>query len=279
MKSSLFYFLFLPRFTLSKEANYYCNADYPGIICLCRDLDGLDCDHSLPNVEGLYLYEKYNDKSSEGLYEELQPKCCSMGGGDYIVFDDSSASEEEGGGLDQEWNSISVSLLRSNLKATQVQERLAAFDLNFDEGFESRLLNAIPGDSLHQAIFWLTYDDGFDVHPSSPHLLQRYVVAALYFELGGALRWKTCWSGKRYDYKYDDNELQEFSWLHPYYNQDKLKNNTDCLPKFDKGDKVAWLTSRHECDWAFITCDRDHFITKIEMSTLSFQIFFIWYLR
>ena len=80
------------------------------------------------------------------------------------------------------------------------------------------------------------------------------------------------WNGSfvRYDYVYNEDELAEFTWRHPYFNQDKIVNGTDCTFEFDEGavDKLPWLSGRHECEWAFVKCDRDRFVTSIEMREL-----------
>ena len=235
-----------------------------GIICLCRDRDGLDCDHSLPKAEGLYLYKQYKDKSSEGLYEALQPKCCSMGGGDYIAFE--SLTDVGDDTSEGSINGSSSSILSVEKDLRMLTERLSNFDEKFGTDYMERLVHSKGGDSLHQAIFWLMYDDEMHILPGSSYLQQRFALAVIYFELGGSLRWKTCWSGKRYAYEFSKNELNDFIWRHPYYNQDKLLNSTECSPELNSGGKSAWLTNTHECDWAFISCNRNKFITKIEMS-------------
>ena len=159
---------------------------------LCRDQGGLDCTKSLPIVEGVHLYNEALDSYSSGLYGELKEKCCSMDGGEYLFFDGFFSSSNS----DNEAITMSIS---QSFKLNQLEERLTAFDEDHGTEYVSRLLNATPGDSIHQAVFWLIYDDTYDIYPDSPQLLQRYAIAAVYFSLGGSLRWKTCWSGKRYD--------------------------------------------------------------------------------
>ena len=160
------------------------SGDQPAKNYLCRDHDGLDCTNSLPIVEGVYLHDEVQDKQSSGLYGKLKEKCCSMDGGDYLFFDRFFPAS----------NSDNKVL---SLKLNKLKERLAAFDETHGTEYASRLLYATPGDSIHQAIFWLLYDDTYDIYPESPQLVQRYALAAAYFSLGGSLRWKTCWSGKR----------------------------------------------------------------------------------
>ena len=154
---------------------------------LCRDQDGLNCHDSLPIVEGMHLYDEIQYKQSSGLYGDLKTKCCnSTGGGDYLFFCNEPILVQE------------ISDYRSS-KLNHLRKQLIAIDEKYGTKYEARLIHATPGDSIHQAIFWLLYDDAYDIYPESDQLLQRYAIAALYFGLGGSLRWKTCWFGKRYD--------------------------------------------------------------------------------
>ena len=74
----------------------------------------------------------------------------------------------------------------------------------------------------------------------------------------------------RYNYMYEKDMLAEFTWQHPYFNQDKIVNGTDCVYELGEptADKVSWLSGLHECNWAFVKCDRDRFVTGIEMREL-----------
>ena len=54
-------------------------------------------------------------------------------------------------------------------------------------------------------------------------------------------------------------------------------NGTDCTYEFDEGavDKLPWLSGRHECEWAFVKCDRDRFVTSIEMCEFFTQSYIL----
>lgn len=103
------------------------------------------------------------------------------------------------------------------------------------------------GSPAYLAFEWLVEEDGHHVCPAEleSKIIQRFVVAKLYFEQEGET-WFECSS-------------PEYS----YY------SNPTCNPTIqnDDGhlDGTPWLDSAHECDWAFLTCDEDQCITKIEV--------------
>ena len=110
----------------------------------------------------------------------------------------------------------------------------------------------------------------------SVFLVQRFAMAMVYFELGGASRWKTCWSGKRYvNFDTDDVLSSSTSDNDDDWDDDNDNdyNNWMLMERIESSEchhelynnSMAWLTSVHECDWAFVDCDRDQFVTSIEM--------------
>ena len=104
----------------------------------------------------------------------------------------------------------------------------------------------VQGSPQHLALFFITQDDTF--HSSNSHLLQRYAMAVFYFSLGGPKRWNTCWSGGRYNETFD------------------LAFSDECSHELQENRK-AWLSPTHECQWAFIECDRNSFVTGISMTS------------
>jgi len=103
------------------------------------------------------------------------------------------------------------------------------------------------GSPAYLAFEWLVEEDGYHICPAEleSKIIQRFIVAKLYFEQEGET-WFECSS-------------PEYS----YY------SNPTCNPTIqnDDGhlDGTPWLDSSHECDWAFLTCDEDLCITKIEV--------------
>ena len=103
------------------------------------------------------------------------------------------------------------------------------------------------GSPAYLAFEWLVEEDGYHICPAEleSKIIQRFIVAKLYFEQEGET-WFECSS-------------PEYS----YY------SNPTCNPTIqnDDGhlDGTPWLDSSHECDWAFLTCDEDQCITKIEV--------------
>ena len=72
-----------------------------------------------------------------------------------------------------------------------------------------------------KAVEWLLYEDELQLCPNDPNIVQRYVLAVLYFSTGGETAWKTC--SRRKD----------------------LSN--PCEGK-------RFLSSTHECIWAGVGC-------------------------
>lgn len=92
---------------------------------------------------------------------------------------------------------------------------------------------------------WLVNKDALYLCPDDEKLIQRYVVAKIYFQQEGDT-WLEC-SNPDYTSLIDPScDPEDYSEL------GVLKGN-------------PWLDSSHECDWAFITCNDDQCITKIEV--------------
>ena len=116
------------------------------------------------------------------------------------------------------------------------------------------------------ALFWLAYRDSFDISSKSKYLTQRFALVVFYYQLGGPTLWKKCWNGKRYsghdDFIPADNGYKNF--YDSVVGYDTIYSEDNCNEELGGG--VAWLTGVHECEWAFVQCDRSMFVTGIQMS-------------
>ena len=101
------------------------------------------------------------------------------------------------------------------------------------------------GSSANLAFEWLVGDDTYYICPDDAKVIQRYVVAKIYFQQEGE-NWIEC--------------------SHPDYSSSP--DDPSCNPDETNGNILAgtsWMDGTHECDWAFITCDSDLCITQIEV--------------
>ena len=88
-----------------------------------------------------------------------------------------------------------------------------------------------------KALFWLVYEDGYPNVFSNldgyTHIGQRFALASLYFGLNGDSAWLEC-SGH--------------------------VDSACSIPN-----KTVWMTDYLECEWAYLSCDRNSFVTEINM--------------
>jgi len=101
------------------------------------------------------------------------------------------------------------------------------------------------GSSANLAFEWLVGDDTYYICPDDAKIIQRYVVAKMYFQQEGE-NWIEC--------------------SHPDYSSSP--DDPSCNPDESNGNVLGgttWMDGTHECDWAFITCDSDLCITQIEV--------------
>ncbi len=83
-----------------------------------------------------------------------------------------------------------------------------------------------------KALFWLVEEDSYQNLEDYPHIGQRFALSSIYFGLNGDTDWLEC----------------------------SEKANTSCsVPN----NKSAWLSDVGECDWAYLSCDRNSFVTEI----------------
>jgi len=104
------------------------------------------------------------------------------------------------------------------------------------------------GSSANLAFEWLVGEDALYLCPDEPKIIQRYVLAKIYFQSNG-----------------DD-------WL-----QCSRPGNV-CAPgssDFGPLGGADWLSPVNECDWAFLRCNDDNCITHIEVGKYIYLIRYI----
>ena len=85
-----------------------------------------------------------------------------------------------------------------------------------------------------KALFWLVNEDSYPNLEDYLHIGQRFALSSIYFGLNGDTDWLEC----------SDRE------------------NTNCsVPN----NKSAWMSGVQECEWAYLSCDRNLFVTEIIM--------------
>lgn len=192
---------------------------------ICRSFDGLDCFNEHSPPEPL----PDTNLTSSPLQDYLQQACCGLGGGENINADDPLVSK--------------ILHAYENLEGMSQEDLLSIFSSAGCDTFE--------GFPIHNAVFWIANDDTMNLNADNPYLLQRYALAVIYFSLGGGFRWKMCWSGKRYNASNIENLYEQVDY------------SSDCDHEHFKGE--SWLSGSHECEWAFIECNRDKFVTHLSM--------------
>jgi len=121
-----------------------------------------------------------------------------------------------------------------------------------NHGLEVILANMeVQGTPEQQALFWIVKEDPYDF--DNAWFEERYALAVMHYRLGGAWRWKSY----GYDAYYENN----------VYDDDFYQNNEDVRPLYS-GDQ--WLSDSFHCEWAFVHCDRDNFVTHLSMRKLFF---------
>lgn len=181
---------------------------------ICRDLYEMDCER--PQDITLIELESLGFANDE---EFFKASCCKLGGGEVLST--------------------------SNPIVEKIFESYENFNMPVTEaGFD------IQGTATNRALFWLINDDSFGIKHYSAWLLQRYTLAVMFFRLGGAKRWKTCWGGSRIFINEETNEFVQYQ-------------GNECNHDYLRG--TWWLSSEHECGWAFIECDRNEFVKYISM--------------
>ena len=117
-------------------------------------------------------------------------------------------------------------------------ERISDDDLVFEQVRKFTAMSVSDFQDQHspsqKALFWLEGEDSYPNLEDYLHIGQRFALSSLYFGLNGDTDWLEC-SGKA---------------------------ETNCsVPN----NKSAWLSDVEECNWAYLSCDRNSFVTEIIM--------------
>lgn len=115
-----------------------------------------------------------------------------------------------------------------------VQERTAQI-LALLESVADPILIGDTSTPQGQATFWLIFQDGLRLCPDDPKILQRWVLAVMYFSTGGN-DWRLC----------SATGTDACGTLSPFVG------------------KLRFLSDHSECTWAGISCDVAECVTEIE---------------
>jgi len=85
-----------------------------------------------------------------------------------------------------------------------------------------------------KALFWLVDQDSYPNLQDYLHIGQRFALSSLYFGLNGDTDWLEC---------------------------SDQADTTCSVPN----NKSAWMSGVQECEWAYLSCDRNSFVTEIIM--------------
>jgi hypothetical protein len=97
-----------------------------------------------------------------------------------------------------------------------------------------------PSTSEFLAKEWIINEDPLQVLPEDANLVQRFLLAAFYFESHKLGRWRSC---NRQGEKDPDENCS-------------FKRITNIYPmEYEGVPGIRWLSSKHECQWAGINCD------------------------
>ncbi|KAL3925043.1 MAG: hypothetical protein SGILL_000665 [Bacillariaceae sp.] len=97
-----------------------------------------------------------------------------------------------------------------------------------------------PSTAEYMAKEWIIYEDSLALLPMDANLVQRFLLAAFYFETHMASEWLSC----NRQGEADANETCSFQRI------------TSIFPlAYESVPGVRWLSSNHECDWSGVRCD------------------------
>lgn len=107
------------------------------------------------------------------------------------------------------------------------------------------------GTAQNSAFEWLVNDDTAYLCPQAPNLVQRYVLAVLYFSTRGN-RWFQCSAPA---------DLED--------PESVAQANDACTIVASPGNRVensfAWLTGVSECNWGGVACDENEDVIRIDI--------------
>ncbi|KAL7580253.1 hypothetical protein ACA910_012990 [Epithemia clementina (nom. ined.)] len=107
-----------------------------------------------------------------------------------------------------------------------------------------------PDSPYSKALTWITHNDTMQVVPESPNFVQRYVLAYFYFATTENGEWKSC--------NPPEPGAPDFCSYAKLTSVEPLA--------YTEISWTRWLTGRHECAWAGITCDEMLQLRAIELS-------------
>lgn len=135
--------------------------------------------------------------------------------------------------------------------APTTQRDVLGLEEQLVEVFGSRYFED-PASMQSKALEWLINEDQFQVQPGAENLVQRYIMAYLYYETTQEGPWRTCNPpvGDQPDFCYFEyltNANPTYNFLEMYWHR--------------------WLSKLHECEWAGVICHADK-VTDISLGTL-----------
>jgi len=125
-----------------------------------------------------------------------------------------------------------------------------------NHGLEVILENMeVQGTPEQQALFWIVKEDPYD--SENAWFEERYALAVMHYRLGGVWRWKSY----GYDAYYENNTYDDVGY--DAYYENNTYDDVDTYHPLYSGEQ--WLSSSFHCEWAFVHCDRDNFVTHLSM--------------
>jgi hypothetical protein len=119
---------------------------------------------------------------------------------------------------------------------------------------DSDTLNTV-GTAQNSAFEWLVNEDSAYLCPQAPNLVQRYVLAVLYFSTRGN-RWFQCSA---------PSDLED--------PESVAQANDACTIVATPGNREenssAWLADVSECNWGGVACDENQNVVRIDMGKCS----------
>lgn len=102
-----------------------------------------------------------------------------------------------------------------------------------------------------KALEWITNEDLMMLSPTAPNFVQRYLMAYFYFATTVDGPWTSC--------NPPNYEEGERSFCYYKYVSDIERG------EYETQTSTRWLSQKHECTWAFVTCDKDNQLRRIAL--------------
>lgn len=150
-------------------------------------------------------------------------------------------------------NDEAVSGYSTNVPAssapTTYRESLG-IQVQLEKVFGSSKLND-PATPHYKALQWILYGDPLELSANDPNLIQRYVLALLYFQTSENGPWRSCNRPNGTDGNEQTCEFQTLVGIYPELTFDSAEGN-------------RWLSNVHECEWVGVSCEFD-FVADIAL--------------